>query len=158
MGLDFVRSPHSPSRAFSKNALFFFHKRSDFWCWGYQGRRRPSPESSLNSWFFHFCCVFAKLVSFSDAGGCILRIDFSFCLYTFVIFSMFLKGCGPLVLLSLRAPTLILRNLRAFFRGSGVFAFLSGIRIFATRLGSIRSSWVGMFLRVECWYDIVWVA
>ena len=44
-----------------------------------------------------------------------MEIKFSFCLFYFMIFSMFLKGCGPLVLLSLQVLSLILRNLRAFF-------------------------------------------
>ena len=66
-------------------------------------------------------------------------------LFIFVLFNMFLKGCGTLVCSSLWVLSLILHNFRALFWGGGswVFAFLSGIRILGTRLGSTHSSWVG---------------
>ena len=57
----------------------------------------------------------------------------------------------------LRVPLLILRNFSGAFCGSRIFAFLSGIRILRTRLGSSRASWVvsvpGVWVLV--WYCMV---
>ena len=110
-------SPRSPSRPISKNAV------------SYTLREVISDAGAVRG----------------DKGS--LKVEFSFCLFTFVIFNICLKGCGPLVRSPLWVLLLIPSNLRAFFggegRGSGVFAFLSGIRILGTRLGSIHSSGVG---------------
>ena len=46
------------------------------------------------------------------------------CFANWSVSSMFLVGCGTLVLSLLWVPSLILRNLRACLGSSGVFAFL----------------------------------